>query len=136
MKLTKSNQPWYAAGDPWFLTQSEWTTEKNLYYEAIFTQSNGYMGIRGYTEETNNGLRGFREGYLAGVFGQVDDAALKLMRVNYGWRVLAMISLPELFGCKIELNGEPFSLAHRVLPELLTFAGTEQSLCALRYPQG
>jgi alpha,alpha-trehalose phosphorylase len=115
MKSKKSNQPWYAAGDPWFLTQSEWTTEKNLYYEAIFTQSNGYMGIRGYTEETNNGLRSFREGYLAGVFGQVDDAALKLMRVNYGWPVLAMITLPELFACKIELNGEPFSLVRGTL---------------------
>ncbi len=62
--------PWYAAGDPWFLTQSEWTPEKSIYFETIFTQSNGYLGVRGYTEEANTGVKSFREGYLAGVFAE------------------------------------------------------------------
>ena len=75
MKSTISPQPWYAIGDGWTLTQTEWAPEKNIYFETIFTQSNGYMGIRGYTEETNADLKACREGYLAGVFGQVDQAA-------------------------------------------------------------
>jgi len=62
MKAKSSDQPWYAKGDQWVLTQSEWAAAKNIYYETIFTQANGYMGIRGYTEEGNDGLRSFREG--------------------------------------------------------------------------
>src|ERR1041384_651394 len=69
------------------------------------------MGVRGYTEEANAGLESFREGYLAGVFGEIDKEALKQVRVNYGWRMVAMITLPELFACEIELNGEPFKLS-------------------------
>src|SRR5208283_5694289 len=111
MKSKKSNQPWYATGDPWYLTESEWAPEKNIYFETIFTQSNGYMGVRGYTEEANVGLKSFREGYLAGVFGQIDEAALKQVRVDYGWPILAMITLPELFACEITLEGEPFKLS-------------------------
>ena len=111
MKSKTLNQPWYAVGDPWFLTQSEWAADRNVYFETIFTQSNGYMGVRGYTEEANAGLKTFREGYLAGVFGQVDEAALKQVRVNYGWPMVAMITLPELFACEIKLEGEPFNLS-------------------------
>jgi trehalose/maltose hydrolase-like predicted phosphorylase len=109
--MKPKNSPWYAAGDPWFLTQSEWTPEKSIYFETIFTQSNGYMGVRGYTEEANTGLKSFREGYLAGVFGQIDEAALKQVRVDYGWPMVAMITLPELFACEIKLEGESFSLS-------------------------
>ncbi len=106
-----SNQPWYAIGDPWLLTQSEWSAEKNIYFETIFTQSNGYMGVRGYTEEPNPELKSFREGYLAGVFGLIDKAALKQVRVDYGWPMLAMITLPELFACEIKLGGELFNIS-------------------------
>jgi len=109
--MKSKNSPWYAAGDPWFLTQSEWTPEKSIYFETIFTQSNGYLGVRGYTEEANTGVKSFREGYLAGVFGQIDEAALKQVRVDYGWPMLAMITLPELFACEIKLGGESFSLS-------------------------
>ena len=111
MKSTISPQPWYAIGDGWTLTQTEWAPEKNIYFETIFTQSNGYMGIRGYTEETNADLKACREGYLAGVFGQVDQAALDLLRVKYDWPMLCMITLPEIFGCDLVLNGEMFQLS-------------------------
>jgi trehalose/maltose hydrolase-like predicted phosphorylase len=114
MKSKRSNQPWYATGDPWFLTQSEWAGEKNIYFETIFTQSNGYMGVRGYTEEANTGLKSFREGYLAGVFGEIDEAALKQVRVDYGWPMVAMVTLPELFACEIKLGGETFNLSQYV----------------------
>jgi alpha,alpha-trehalose phosphorylase len=111
MNTTKNNEPWYAAGDPWVLTQHGWSPDKNFYFETIFTQSNGYMGIRGYTEESNGGVEACREGYLAGVFGHVNEAALKQIRVDYEWPMLSMITLPELFACDMVLNGESFSLS-------------------------
>src|SRR5580704_7017372 len=109
--MKPNTSPWYAAGDPWFLTQSEWMPEKSIYFETIFTQSNGYLGVRGYTEEANSGIKSFREGYLAGVFAEVGEAALKQVRVDYGWPMLAMITLPELLACEITLGGEIFSLS-------------------------
>ena len=107
---TKKEQPWYAEGDPWMLTQTAWAPETNIYYETIFTQSNGYLGVRGYTEETCEDLPTCREGYLAGVFGHINEEAHKQVRVDYPWPMLAMLTLPELFACQIVLNGEPFAM--------------------------
>jgi alpha,alpha-trehalose phosphorylase len=92
------------------LTQTEWTPAQNMYFETIFTQANGYMGVRGYTEEISQGTTGYREGYLAGVFGQIDAAALAQIKVEYPWPMLAMITLPELFACELTLNGAAFSM--------------------------
>ncbi len=111
MKKTSSNEPWYAQGDPWVLTQNDWTPADNLYRETIFTQSNGYMGVRGYTEESNAGLETHREGYLGGVFAHVDEAAAKQVKIVPSWPLLTMISLPEVFGCAIELDGETFRMS-------------------------
>ncbi len=111
MKKPTTEQTWYAAGDPWILTQTEWTPDDNIYRETIFTQSNGYMGIRGYEEEKNTGLESHREGYLGGVFAHVDAAAAKQVKVVPEWPLLTMISLPEIFGCAIELDGETFSMS-------------------------
>lgn len=104
------HDPWYAQGDPWLLTQTRWEPDRNTYYETIMTQSNGYMGIRAYSEEVNPGLESVREGYLAGVFAHTDKKALKLTRVKYGWPMLAMITLPELFACGVRLDGEVLDL--------------------------
>lgn len=111
MKTTPSKEPWYAQGDPWVLHQTEWTPDDTIYRETIFTQSNGYMGIRGYTEEPGSGKDSLREGYLGGVFAHVDAAAAKQVKVVPEWPLLTMISLPEIFGCSIDLGGETFSLS-------------------------
>ena len=110
MSNEKQKQPWYAEGDLWTLTQTSWEPSKSFYYETIFTQSNGYMGIRGYTEETNPGVNACREGYLAGIFGHVDDAAMQQLKIAYPWPSLQMLTLPELFAIALELDGEAFSL--------------------------
>lgn len=110
-KPAASARPWYAEGDPWTLTQDAWDPSKNIYFETIFTQSNGYLGIRGHTEETNSGVEACREGYLAGVFAEVDAAAHKQLRVDYKWPMLAMITLPEIFSCKVVLDGETLDLS-------------------------
>jgi alpha,alpha-trehalose phosphorylase len=111
MKKPMREQPWYAHGDPWVLTQTEWTPGDNIYRETIFTQSNGYMGIRGYEEEANTGIETHREGYLGGIFAHVDATAAKQVKVVPEWPLLTMISLPEVFGCTIKLDGEVFSLS-------------------------
>jgi trehalose/maltose hydrolase-like predicted phosphorylase len=110
MKTTPSTEPWYAQGDPWVLSQNEWTSDDTIYRETIFTQSNGYMGVRGYTEEGGAGTDTIREGYLGGVFAHVDAAAGKQVKIVPEWPLLTMISLPEIFGCIIELDGETFSM--------------------------
>lgn len=104
------NEPWYAAGDPWMLSQTEWDPARTLYFETIFTQSNGYLGVRGYTEEGAGQLASCREGYLAGVFGHIDAEALKQVRIDYPWPMLCMVTLPELFACEVELEGERLRL--------------------------
>ena len=110
MKSPLPESPWYAVGDPWQLVQDGWDAEKNIYFETIFTQSNGYVGVRGYPEETTPSLKSHREGYLAGVFAQIDKAAVKQIKVEYPWPMLCMVTLPELFACKIQLAGELFRL--------------------------
>lgn len=111
MKNDQAELPWYAAGDPWVLTQETWTPGDNLYRETIFTQSNGYMGVRGYEEEKNAGAASHREGYLGGVFAHVDAAAAAQVKVVPTWPLLTMVSLPEIFGCDVALHGEEFRLS-------------------------
>ncbi len=115
MKKSLPEIPWYAAGDPWELVQNGWEPEKNIYFETILTQSNGYFGIRGYPEEVNPDLKSHREGYLAGVFAQIDKAAVTQIKVDYPWPMLCMITLPEIFACRIHLAGEVFRLDQGIL---------------------
>lgn len=110
MKPAPPESPWYVAGDPWELVQHGWEPEKNIYFETILTQSNGYLGVRGYPEETSPNLKSHREGYLAGVFAQIDQTAVKQIKVSYPWPMLCMVTLPELFSCQIDLHGEKFQL--------------------------
>ena len=57
MKTAAPKSPWYAVGDPWTLIQNGWEPDQNIYFETIFTQSNGYFGIRGYPEEVTPDLK-------------------------------------------------------------------------------
>ena len=98
--------PWYAQGDGWLLTQEGWDPSRSIYFETIFTQSNGYFGVRAYHEEINPDFPSHREGYLAGIFAQIDQDAVTQIKVNYPWPMLCMITLPEIFHCRIQLEGE------------------------------
>jgi trehalose/maltose hydrolase-like predicted phosphorylase len=110
MKPETSHQPWYVDGDPWVLTQKSWDPDKSLYYETIFTQSNGYMGLRGYREEVDTAAPSLREGYLAGVFAKLPPVARELVIHDYAWDSRQMVSLPELFSTWIVLGGNAFCL--------------------------
>ena len=115
MKTSSPDSPWYATGGPWELVQDGWDAEKNIYFETIFTQSNGYFGTRGYPEEKTPDLKSHREGYLAGVFAQIDKAAVTQIKVAYPWPMLCMVTLPEIFACRIHLSGEVLRLDQGIL---------------------
>jgi len=110
MKNGSEDTPWYAAGDPWMLTQTAWDPEKSFYYETIFTQSNGYLGIRGYREELDSAAPSCREGYLAGVFAKLPPVARELVIHDYPWDSRQMVALPEIFAAWIVLDGDGFCL--------------------------
>jgi len=110
MKNETENQAWYAYGDPWVLTQTGWEPEKSFYYETIFTQSNGYMGIRGYREEVDTAAPTCREGYLGGVFSTLPPVARELVVHDYTWDSRQMVALPEIFAAWIVLDGDGFCL--------------------------
>ena len=110
MKQEPNIEPWYASGDPWVLTQTEWEPEKSLYHETIFTQSNGYMGIRGYREEVDTAGPSCREGYLGGVFAKLPPVARELVVHDYPWDSRQMVALPEIFAAWIVLDGAGFCL--------------------------
>ncbi len=103
-------QPWYTQGDNWQLTETGVEYDHSVYYETVFTQANGYMGMRGYTEESTSGVASIREGYMAGVFSDVDEQATQIIG-DFPWPVLEMVSLPAFFTAEIRLNGERFDPA-------------------------
>lgn len=109
MKSKTPNEPWYTA-NPWMLTQTGWDPEKSTYFETIFTQSNGYMGIRGYREEVDSAAPSCREGYLAGVFAKLPPVARELVIHDYPWDSRQMVALPEIFSAWIMLDGDGFCL--------------------------
>lgn len=102
---------WYAQGDPWVLEQDRWDPERSVYFETIASLANGYMGFRGYREELDNHFPSIREGYLAGVFAKLPPVARKLVIHDYEWDSRQMVSLPEIFGALVMLNGELFNIA-------------------------
>ncbi|MBN1828097.1 MAG: glycoside hydrolase family 65 protein [Deltaproteobacteria bacterium] len=103
------NEFWYLEGDPWTLTQRGLEIEKSRYFETIFTQSNGALGIRGYYEEDDPDIPSFREGYLAGItselYGSARKACLKPGEVR---DFPQMVTAPDLFSCRTHVHGEPF----------------------------
>ena len=100
--------PWYARGSEWMIRVENPDPADTLYYETIFSQANGYMGVRGYTEEPTQGFPSVREGYWAGIFSSVDDEASAIIG-EFPWPVVQMVNLPEIFRVDIELDGETFS---------------------------
>jgi alpha,alpha-trehalose phosphorylase len=102
---------WYTAGDAWTLTNDRWDAERSTYFETIFCQANGYMGVRAYREEWDAAAPSLREGYLGGMFGRLPPLARRLVVHDYPWDSKQMVSLPEIFSAWIALDGETFNLS-------------------------
>ncbi|MBN1557315.1 MAG: glycoside hydrolase family 65 protein [Lentisphaerae bacterium] len=105
------DQPWYLDGDAWTLIQKGPALDDNVYYETIFTQANGALGLRGCYEEDDPAVRSHREGYLAGVTSTLYGSA----RRHYDQQdaeqpIDQMVTLPPLFACEIRLHGERFRM--------------------------
>jgi len=103
--------PWYMQGDAWTLVQDADDASRNRYFETILSQANGLLGIRAYDEEQSGGRDTVREGYLNGIFDEVDAEATRIINGDFPWPTVQMVSLPALFGCRIMLGGERFDLA-------------------------
>jgi trehalose/maltose hydrolase-like predicted phosphorylase len=105
-------EPWYLGEDKWTLVQRDLDLERTAYYETIFTQANGAMGFRGCYEEDDPDTSRVREGYLAGVCSTMTGSARRAYSDDDATRPIDfMIALPHLFGCRICLDGERFSMA-------------------------
>ena len=104
-----STEEWLKYGGEWKIVDKRYNPDLTVYFESVFSQTNGYMGIRAYTEEINVVQKTFRENYLAGVFSSLDGQAKRIVG-DYQWPVVEMVSLPELFAIKMILGGELFTL--------------------------
>ena len=120
--------PWYAKDDSWHLTHSQWEPEKSIYFEAVLTQANGYMGFRGYREESDQAAPALREGYLAGMFASLPPLARRNLIHDYPWDSRQMVSLPEIFfhlSATHNVKMVPGELIHKKLPKLTIFTSTQ-----------
>lgn len=85
--------------------QSEWLIEESYFnqqwlgkYESIMCQGNGYMGIRGTTEEPYLGET--RNTFVAGTFNKFDEN-----------EVTELPNVPDLIQLTIKINGQPLDLS-------------------------
>ncbi|MFA6713989.1 MAG: glycosyl hydrolase family 65 protein [Victivallaceae bacterium] len=86
----------YGIKNEWEITENLYRPEENLYFETIFTLGNGYMAARGMPDEgfAGDSIPGF---YVAGVFDHYENGLYE------------MVSLPDIFNCKIIIDGNEFS---------------------------
>lgn len=80
----------------WILTKSEPELKKLKKRESLWTQGNGYMGIRAVFEESYENST--RDTLINGVFDRPCD------------EVPELASLPDATGCLIEIDGEAFTM--------------------------
>lgn len=85
--------------------ESNWLIEETYFnqqwlgkYESIMCQGNGYMGIRGTTEEPYLGET--RNTFVAGTFNKFDDN-----------EVTELPNIPDTIQMSIKVNGEPLDLS-------------------------
>ncbi|HPN84007.1 MAG TPA: hypothetical protein PK821_01600, partial [Victivallales bacterium] len=84
--------------DPWNIAESTYRPEDNVRYESIFSQGNGYMGGRGFTEEGYSGdfKNTLKCIFVAGVYD------------NFKGRFVEIVNVPNFFKTDIHLGGEKF----------------------------
>lgn len=91
MKKTKAS--------PWSYTVTSYEPDAQNNLETIFTQSNGYLGIRGYAEEGPSGTASDPLQFVAGYF---DRSPITRN---------TMVNIPALRRILITLDGEPLDLS-------------------------
>jgi kojibiose phosphorylase len=84
----------------WEVGEVPYNPNENLYFETNFTLGNGYMAARGMLDEGFGGeavstIPGF---YVAGIFDHYEDGLYEL------------VSQPNIFACRIFIDGEELSL--------------------------
>ena len=85
--------------------------ENKKYYESVFSQGNGYMGIRGTLPEDMENQSYERCTYIAGVFDYIKD------------EITDMVNTPDFMDSKIVIGKEVFNPLDESVEKM------EQSLC-------
>ena len=82
----------------WILKSDRFNIKGNKKRESLWTQGNGYMGIRAVFEERYVGDK--RTTLINGIFNAPVDETPEI------------VALPDATGCEIEINGESFSMLY------------------------
>ncbi|MGB4661044.1 MAG: hypothetical protein WBI07_17870, partial [Mobilitalea sp.] len=85
--------------------------ENKKYYESIFSQGNGYMGIRGTLPEDRENSSYEKCTFIAGVFDYIKEA------------ITDMVNIPDFMTNRIVIDGEEFNPLSNAVSEI------SQSLC-------
>ncbi len=97
--------------DGWRIRSTCSMRENKKYYESVFSQGNGYMGIRGTLPEDLENQSYERCTYIAGVFDYIKD------------EITDMVNVPDFMDTKIIVGKEVFDPLHESVEKI------EQSLC-------
>ncbi len=97
--------------DGWSIRSTCSMRENKKYYESVFSQGNGYMGIRGTLPEDIENQSYERCTYIAGVFDYIKD------------EITDMVNVPDFMDTKIIVGKEVFDPLHESVEKI------EQSLC-------
>jgi len=97
--------------DGWNIRSTCSMRENKKYYESVFSQGNGYMGIRGTLPEDIENQSYERCTYIAGVFDYIKD------------EITDMVNVPDFMDTKIIVGKEVFDPLHESVEKI------EQSLC-------
>lgn len=91
--------------EQWMVSQDSLDPKKAQFYESIFSQGNGYMGVRGFYEEEGSRKKHELCTYIAGVFDYIKPG------------ITDMVNTPNFLYTRIELNGVPLNIENGRITE-------------------
>ncbi len=82
--------------DNWTIRQKAYQPERESFYESIFSLGNGYMGVRGFSEEKQGRNKYELCTFIAGIFDYIRPG------------ITDMVNTPNFLLTRLTINGEPF----------------------------
>lgn len=89
----------------WCIEQKEYKEEKESFYESIFSLGNGYMGVRGFHEESYKSEAHERCIFIAGLFDYIEKG------------ITDMVNTPNYYYSVVTINDEKFDFNQRKILE-------------------
>ena len=96
-------------GDGWEIAETQPPVRENAAHETLFSQGNGYLGLRGNFEEPFAGAEGYDGTYINGFF---DSNPITYGETAFGYakNTESMLNLPNGKRVLLELCGERFDM--------------------------